>query len=154
MLASRCYCLHDQSVAWPTHSPVLMVWVILIGFVKFILLICFSLFMFFYFCPSSNSLDEQADELDVTKIRRKTLFYLISTLNASFCNDADFSDCKGEDFSKEVSIKVSVQLARQLDWHGDVGLGVILEERGVLRRDAHLHHTLSLACNLICPDIP
>ncbi|XP_060073088.1 repressor of RNA polymerase III transcription MAF1 homolog [Ylistrum balloti] len=38
-------------------------------------------------------------------ISTKTLFYLISTLNASFNPDYDFSDAKSEEFSKEPSIQ-------------------------------------------------
>lgn len=37
-------------------------------------------------------------------ISRKSLFYLISTLNASFYPDYDFSDAKGHEFSKEPSV--------------------------------------------------
>lgn len=38
-------------------------------------------------------------------ISTKTLFYLVSTLNASFNPDYDFSDAKSEEFSKEPSIQ-------------------------------------------------
>ena len=38
-------------------------------------------------------------------ISQKTLFYLVSTLNASFSPDYDFSDAKSEEFSKEPSMK-------------------------------------------------
>ncbi|RWS31798.1 repressor of RNA polymerase III transcription MAF1-like protein [Leptotrombidium deliense] len=37
-------------------------------------------------------------------ISRKTLFYLIATLNASFHPDYDFSDAKSDEFSKEPSV--------------------------------------------------
>lgn len=40
-------------------------------------------------------------------ISRKTLFYLIATLNASFLPDYDFSDAKSDEFSKEPSLAVS-----------------------------------------------
>lgn len=39
-------------------------------------------------------------------ISTKTLFYLISTLNASFNPDYDFSSAKSEEFSREPSIQV------------------------------------------------
>ena len=39
-------------------------------------------------------------------ISTKTLFYLISTLNASFNPDYDFSNAKSEEFSKEPSVQV------------------------------------------------
>ena len=39
-------------------------------------------------------------------ISTKTLFYLISTLNASFNPDYDFSNAKSEEFSKEPSPEV------------------------------------------------
>lgn len=37
-------------------------------------------------------------------ISRKTLFYLIGTLNASFLPDYDFSNAKSEEFSREPSL--------------------------------------------------
>ncbi|GAB6027334.1 RNA polymerase III-inhibiting protein maf1 [Chamberlinius hualienensis] len=37
-------------------------------------------------------------------ISRKSLFYLIATLNASFYPDYDFSDAKGHEFSKEPNV--------------------------------------------------
>lgn len=40
-------------------------------------------------------------------ISTKTLFYLISTLNASFNPDYDFSKAKSEEFSREPSVQVS-----------------------------------------------
>lgn len=55
--------------------------------------------MFFRF----ESMD---DELQCSKISRKILFYLIATLNASFNPDYDFSHCRGDEFSKEPSVKV------------------------------------------------
>lgn len=39
------------------------------------------------------------------KISRKTLFYLIATLNASFNPDYDFTNCRSEDFVREPSVK-------------------------------------------------
>lgn len=39
-------------------------------------------------------------------ISTKSLFYLISTLNASFA-EYDFSDAKADEFSKEPSLQVS-----------------------------------------------
>jgi hypothetical protein len=38
---------------------------------------------------------------------RKTLFHLISTLNAAF-PDYDFSDAKADEFTKEPSLQVSI----------------------------------------------
>ena len=51
---------------------------------------------------SSHSSDED-DLCDV--IPRKTLFYLLSTLNAAFV-DYDFSDTRASEFSKEPSLQV------------------------------------------------
>ena len=39
-------------------------------------------------------------------ISTKTLFYLISTLNASFYPDYDFSMAKSEEFCREPSVQV------------------------------------------------
>lgn len=41
-------------------------------------------------------------------INRKTLFYLIATLNAAFYPDYDFSNAKSHEFSKEPSLQVTV----------------------------------------------
>lgn len=41
------------------------------------------------------------------KINRKTLFYLISTLNAAFYPDYDFSNASSQEFSREPSLEVS-----------------------------------------------
>lgn len=38
-------------------------------------------------------------------ISRKTLFYLIATLNSAFHPDYDFSDAKSHEFSKEPSLQ-------------------------------------------------
>lgn len=53
----------------------------------------------------SASSDDGANFLCDT-INTKTLFYLISTLNASFA-EYDFSDARSEEFSKEPSLQVS-----------------------------------------------
>ena len=57
--------------------------------------------------PSRQYSRSQSDDGDgplCDTISTKTLFYLISTLNASFNPDYDFSNAKGEDFSKEPSL--------------------------------------------------
>jgi hypothetical protein len=48
-----------------------------------------------------------ANNIDL--ISRKTLFYLISTLNASFQPDYDFSDTQGSEFSKEPSLEFVIK---------------------------------------------
>lgn len=55
----------------------------------------------------SRSSDDSSGHLCDT-ISRKTLFYLIGTLNASFLPDYDFSGAKSDEFSKEPSISVSI----------------------------------------------
>lgn len=50
----------------------------------------------------SQSGDEEGHLCDT--ISRKTLFYLIATLNASFQPDYDFSDAKSHEFSREPSL--------------------------------------------------
>lgn len=52
----------------------------------------------------SVSGDEEGPLCDT--ISRKTLFYLIATLNATFQPDYDFSDAKSHEFSKEPSLQV------------------------------------------------
>jgi len=46
-------------------------------------------------------------------ISTKTLFYLISTLNASFYPDYDFSNAKSSEFSREPSLQVTSLLLVQ-----------------------------------------
>lgn len=40
-------------------------------------------------------------------ISRKSLFYLIATLNATFAPDYDFTDAKSSEFSRERSLQVN-----------------------------------------------
>nr|CAG4645771.1 EOG090X0C93 [Lynceus sp. MCZ IZ 141354] len=51
----------------------------------------------------SMSGDEEGPLCDT--ISRKTLFYLIATLNASFSPDYDFSQARSEEFSREPSLQ-------------------------------------------------
>jgi Maf1 regulator len=59
--------------------------------------------------PYSRSIsgDEESPLCDT--ISRKTLFYLIATLNAAFYPDYDFSDTSSHEFSKEPSLQVMSQ---------------------------------------------
>ncbi|XP_030382924.1 repressor of RNA polymerase III transcription MAF1 homolog [Scaptodrosophila lebanonensis] len=52
----------------------------------------------------SNSQSGDEGVILCDTISRKTLFYLIATLNASFEPDYDFSDAKSHEFSKEPSL--------------------------------------------------
>jgi hypothetical protein len=52
---------------------------------------------------------------------RKMLFYLISTLNASFQPDYDFSNAKSEEFSREPNLQLVIDAI-------DSGLSGVLEE--------------------------
>lgn len=60
-----------------------------------------------YVSASSTSGDEQSDRTDQspTAISTKTLFLLISTLNASF-PEYDFSHSKSSEFTKESNLEV------------------------------------------------
>lgn len=53
---------------------------------------------------SHHSWDSSGPQLCDT-ISQKTLFYLISTLNAAFFPDYDFSDARSHEFSREPSLK-------------------------------------------------
>jgi hypothetical protein len=56
-------------------------------------------------CAYSRSLSADESESPLNYVcSRKTLYYLISTLNASFRPDYDFSNAKSEEFSKEPSV--------------------------------------------------
>lgn len=53
----------------------------------------------------SRSISGDEDGPLCDTISRKTLFYLIATLNSAFQPDYDFSDAKSEEFSKEPSLQ-------------------------------------------------
>ena len=55
------------------------------------------------FGQSMSSTDESESPLNYV-CSRKTLYYLVSTLNASFRPDYDFSNAKSDEFSKEPSV--------------------------------------------------
>ena len=67
-------------------------------------------------CGSYENQNELADACS-----RKMLFYLISTLNASFQPDYDFSNAKSEEFSREPSLQLVMDAI-------DNGLGGALGE--------------------------
>uniref|UniRef100_T1GUE3 Repressor of RNA polymerase III transcription MAF1 homolog n=1 Tax=Megaselia scalaris TaxID=36166 RepID=T1GUE3_MEGSC len=56
--------------------------------------------------PNFNRNNSSGDEgIMCDTISRKTLFYLIATLNSAFEPDYDFSDAKSSEFSKEPSLQ-------------------------------------------------
>jgi hypothetical protein len=61
--------------------------------------------------PEFSSLSSSATTNggSIELISRKTLFYLISTLNASFQPDYDFSNTLGSEFSKEPSLEFVIK---------------------------------------------
>jgi len=61
-----------------------------------------NLFLFTLYLSVSG--DEESLLCDT--ISRKSLFYLIATLNATFAPDYDFSDAKSSEFSRERSLQV------------------------------------------------
>jgi len=69
----------------------------------------------------SFSADESESPLSST-CSRKTLYYLISTLNASFRPDYDFSCSKSDEFSREPSIDYATSFINST-------LGAVLGER-------------------------
>lgn len=78
---------------------------------------------------------QQGEEGD--KIIRKTLFYLVSTLNAAFYPDYDFSSATSQEFSKEHSLKVSEQVrsSRLLRKLCGLALFNMIGVTGVRKRD-------------------
>ncbi|KAK0086363.1 hypothetical protein PV325_003295 [Microctonus aethiopoides] len=56
-------------------------------------------------CYFSRSISGDEDGPLCDTISRKTLFYLIATLNSAFHPDYDFSDAKSHEFSKEPSLQ-------------------------------------------------
>ncbi|CAF5041633.1 unnamed protein product, partial [Rotaria magnacalcarata] len=64
------------------------------------------LFVIFYWNPMAQSISSD-DESPLNKtIPRKTLIFLISTLNASFQPDYEFSCCTSQDFSRETNLEL------------------------------------------------
>lgn len=57
------------------------------------------------FLIHSRSVSGDEDGPLCDTISRKTLFYLIATLNSAFYPDYDFSDAKSHEFSKEPSLR-------------------------------------------------
>nr|CAB3263594.1 repressor of RNA polymerase III transcription MAF1 homolog [Phallusia mammillata] len=70
---------------------------------------------------SYSSADEMESPLGST-CSRKTLYYLISTLNASFRPDYDFSNAKSDEFSREPSVEYARTFINST-------LGAVLGER-------------------------
>lgn len=63
-------------------------------------------FTLFFHDRFDSFTDSEFQYTPASMISRKTLFYLIATLNASFNPDYDFSNCRAEEFSREPSVKV------------------------------------------------
>lgn len=70
------------------------------------------LLIFLFLFMSNFSLSVSGDEefLLCDTISRKSLFYLIATLNATFAPDYDFTDAKSSEFSRERSLQVPKSL--------------------------------------------
>ena len=72
-----------------------------------IVVVFFSVYLLFPSSPQSNAVGSYEDGGTLCDtISTKTLFYLISTLNASFNPDYDFSAAKSAEFSRETSLEV------------------------------------------------
>jgi hypothetical protein len=56
--------------------------------------------------PMARSISSDDESPLVKTIPRKTLIYLISTLNATFQPDYEFSSCTSQDFSRETNFEV------------------------------------------------
>ena len=73
------------------------------------------------FSRSFSSADEAENPLNYV-CSKKTLYYLVSTLNASFRPDYDFSHAKSDEFSKEPSVTYVAEFINS-------SLGAVLGER-------------------------
>lgn len=58
--------------------------------------------------PVARSMSSDDESPVVQTIPRKTLIYLISTLNAIFEPDYEFSSCTSQDFSRETNFEVEI----------------------------------------------
>lgn len=56
--------------------------------------------------PMARSMSSDDESPLVKTIPRKTLIFLISTLNAAFEPDYDFSSCTSQEFSRETNFEV------------------------------------------------
>jgi hypothetical protein len=56
--------------------------------------------------PFARSISSDDESPLFKTIPRKTLIFLISTLNASFQPDYEFSSCTSQDFSRETNLEV------------------------------------------------
>jgi hypothetical protein len=56
--------------------------------------------------PMARSISSDDESPIYKTIPRKTLIFLISTLNASFQPDYEFSSCTSQDFSRETNLEV------------------------------------------------
>jgi hypothetical protein len=56
--------------------------------------------------PFARSISSDDESPILKTIPRKTLIFLISTLNASFQPDYEFSSCTSQDFSRETNLEV------------------------------------------------
>ena len=73
------------------------------------------------FGHSYSSADDAENPLNYV-CSKKTLYYLVSTLNASFRPDYDFSNAKSDEFSKEPSVTYVAEFINS-------SLGAVLGER-------------------------
>ena len=64
----------------------------------------------FHGYPIVRSISSDEESPLCKTISRKTLIFLISTLNASFQPDYEFSSCTSHDFSRETNIEVCLCL--------------------------------------------
>lgn len=74
---------------------------------NYIFILYINLTFYIYTCTFRLSQSQSGDEGEgplSDKCSRKTLFYLIATLNESFRPDYDFSRTRGHDFSREPSV--------------------------------------------------
>lgn len=60
-----------------------------------------------YANPIARSISSDDESPLMKTIPRKTLIFLISTLNASFQPDYEFSSCTSQDFSRETNLEVN-----------------------------------------------
>ncbi len=60
--------------------------------------------------PIARSISSDDESPLVKTIPRKTLIFLISTLNATFEPDYEFSSCTSQDFSRETNFEVYIYI--------------------------------------------
>jgi hypothetical protein len=80
--------------------------------------------------PIARSISSDDESPLVKTIPRKTLIFLISTLNATFQPDYEFSSCTSQDFSRETNFEVGTTFFEKHVGHSNTTLLRLVGQNG------------------------